>query len=218
MKRTLCFLFALLFLASLCACSEAPPPEQETSTVATTEAPTTEALFTTTEPPTLLPATENWSDWIEAFPVLKEPANDYWDLLGRYRKIQDGGTMSVKVYIILYDMDGDFVPELLVQLDAYPLVQWQVYTMQKGKTRWLGSFGAKDSDLFSCSDGGIYKHTAHMTGEALYRVTIQGNQLQEKILFSRDHGNNPDPGYWSSPDSVRLLTQELNGHHYYNYE
>ena len=216
MKRTLCLLAALLLLASLCSCGEATPSEPETSAITTATA--TAPLYTRSEPPTLLPVAEDWNDWTDGFPILKEPANDYRELYGRYRKIQDGGTRDVYVSIILYDMDGDFVPELLIELNAPTFVQWQVYTMHNGKTHWLGSFWGmeKEPGIYSCNKGGVYVKWGRMEYETLYWLTKQGNKLlQTEIFRPRDTVEN----YFELPDgAVPLLKQELYDYPAYGYQ
>jgi len=215
MKRIFCVLSALLLLG-LCACGEAASPESETSANSTTEPQTTtEPLFTTTEPPTLLPIQEYWDgDLSEGFPILKEPAEDYYAVLERYRKIRAGSGLfwyEAEFHVMLHDFDGDFVPELIVKMYSNPYCEWHVYTLHKGKAYWLGSFdGTFRSALLSSSKGGLYfsqlDSGATGAGTVIW-IRKQGNQLTKTTLATWTSGFERT---WEEPsDSVLLLQREL---------
>jgi len=193
MKRTLSFLAALLLLASLYACGEVEPPEPETFIYTTT---------TVTEPPTTIEpqstkgvfenpiqAIGNSGEWAEDFPILKEPEDNYFEVVHRFGEMCERGVLwdsyeyKPNVYVMFYDLDGDFTPELLVSLAIAVRGQWQVYTMYNGKARWIGSFW--EGELYSHSKGGLYIGREAHDIERWSRLTKKGNQLVEKELFTR---------------------------------
>jgi len=194
MKRTLSLLAALLLLASLCACGEQGPTEYTTIP----DGPTKNIPTTTQPPPTttvkypnaiLAEGDSDSEEWAENFPFLMEPAEDYFAVVMRYSEMCDRGVqwgeslLKPRVHVMLYDLDGDFTPELLVCLEIGKYGQWQVYTMYKGETRWLGSFW--EGALYSHSEGGIYINRQAHDIERWSRLTKKGNQLMEKELFNR---------------------------------
>ncbi|MCL2494693.1 MAG: hypothetical protein FWE98_03440 [Oscillospiraceae bacterium] len=191
MKRTLTFLFALLLLASLCACGVAPV-EPETSTAA--QASKSLDLY----------------DFLsgEKYEQLTAPAQDYLEVIERFRAVD---SMFYAIYA-LYDMDGDNQPELLIELIPFHMAggYWYVYTMQDEEALFIGGFNGRQSMLYTCDEGGltrVWGPTLSGGREEVYRYTKQGERLIETtIIEARVIGEN---GYYVPPDSVQLETKGI---------
>jgi len=222
MKRVFCLLAALMLAASLCACGDAVTPESETTAITTEPSTTTEMPTTTAPALTLSPVVEEFDYWVDGYPILKEAADSYDEILFYFGKIQAGliqeGQQYTWVRYFLYDLDGDFTPELFVYLIGnYPRGQWHVYTMQNGKALYVGMFDAMFVEMFSCSKGGIYLRYLRKTSHALYRITKKGNQLRQEKIFDREKdGDNWSP-WMPSPDNIyldQLLYKEFEDYYY----
>ncbi len=210
MKRSLIFALSLLFIATLGACGTQQEQPTTVTTSATTEASVTEPPTTTQPKPTILPVKENWQSWLDGYPVIKEPAKNYDEIKARFGAIHRGFT-AAGVHYLIYDMDGDHIPELFMSLEPVMEVHWFVYTMQNNQAHYVGSFTGNwgGSRLTSCPKGGVYVDGSHMELAWRYLVTKQGNSLKTKEIYHIDYisTNAPFPG--QDPNSVALNGQGL---------
>ena|GEM_PF-5567584 len=190
---------ALLMAAVVGACGRevVQEPITEVTTVETTVTTTATTEWTTATLPTLLPVVEDL-DWAA---LTAEPAEDYDEVLERYRRVLNGGTIDYgylggSVSFMRYDLDDDFVPELFVALCPGSFsYKWYVYSMQAGKPYLLGEFlGQAAEDFYSNPEGGIYCQQVHGGIGAVFKITKRGNQLvvggSVPLNWTDEEGNN----------------------------
>ena len=222
---------AFLLAAAVGACGrEVVPEPTEVTTVEITVTTTTTTEWTTEPPPTLLPETEDlgwrpgygWDEWTEGFPLFLESAEDYEKLLERYRQVRNGGAIDFgevggsSVGSLLYDFDGDFVPEMIVALVVGSSYEWHVYTLYQEQTRFLGFFGGTlRLSLYSHPKGGIYLNDFQNGSGTVSRITKQGNRLVEGEFhdysaFDEDGNLKGSYSLWKPPsNSVRLIGKDI---------
>ena len=198
---------ALLMAAAVGACGREVVPEPTEPVAETSTGETTEVTTATT--------TVTAMEWTTA-----TPAKDYDEMLERYWKRENeekhdrqtqGKSSDFSISFMLYDLDGDFVQELFVSVYSGGFsYAWDVYTMQAGKTYWLGNFpGQAAEDFYSNPEGGIYCMQVHGGIGAVSRITKQGNRLVVggfvPLDWTDEEGNR-----WELPqNSVELTVSHL---------
>jgi len=192
MYRVLSILLTLLLLASLFACGKAEP-----------------GATTTGQPEIIEPY--DIADG-KTYESLAAPAQGYDEVVQRFREITQGSEGLLYAECVLYDMDGDGQPELLVTLCPHAVAggHWFVYTMQAGKARFVADFSGNQAALYTCDEGGIYRvwgPTGSGGHEEVYKITKQGNTLaQTTVIAWRPIG---DGDYYEPPDGAYIEAVDI---------
>ena len=126
---------------------------------------------------------------------ISTPAMDGIDYYGAYKGILEqviaDNVWGEYLRYFVYDIDGDGVKELIVQNGNNELeMALDIYTVYQEEALLLGSLTGGHSALYPCPDGGIYRHWANEGSETLYRITLNGRDLKEELIWDKQEPHN----------------------------
>ena len=113
-----------------------------------------------------------------------------------------GGDSSAEY--MLYDIDRDEVPELIVRTgNCEAAYRFYVYTVKEGMLKECGEMDGGHSLLYVDGDGGLIRYEAHMDWYYLVRYWLEGTELKsEEITDGYQYANPAEGEYYPNLEDL----------------
>lgn len=201
MKKWMGAALALCLLLTACGGETAQMPEQEKNTV-----PAEEPAQTQEQPE--MPKEPVYADWQVAYAdFLEELAERVKVLRDTDRPDYDPNTVDLEVgeasgTYVLYDIDKDGVPELLLRYGLGEAgYHTTVYGYRDGAVAELGDVATGHTSLYTWpGENAVAYNWGHMGGHFVDKLSIVDGTLEETKFFEEDNFNDPEKPYTSMSD------------------
>lgn len=203
MKKWMGMVLAMCLLLAACGAETAQTPEQEKPAVPAEEPAQTQEQPETPEEPVYV-------DWQVAYAAFLEELTEQVKVLrDTDRPDYDPNTVELEIgevsgTYVLYDIDKDSVPELLIRYGLGEAgYHTTVYGYRDGAAVEIGDVPTGHTSLYTWpGENAVAYNWGHMGGHFVDKLSIVDRGLEETQFFEEDNFNDPEKPYTSMADIV----------------